>query len=89
MLLALAGKMPESLLAISNAIDLAKTRPTDDPLSLSRAYDMMGRTLLEMKETGPGISSLLKAQAEFRRLQPRGASELQSVTELLSRTNKP
>jgi tetratricopeptide (TPR) repeat protein len=89
MLLALAGKMPEALLAISNAIDLAKTRPTDDPLALARAYDIMGRTLLEMKETGPGISSLLKAQAEFRRLQPRGNSELESVTELLSQINKP
>ena len=35
MLLALADRMPEALLALSNAIDLAKTKPTDDPLALA------------------------------------------------------
>lgn len=65
MLLALAGQMPEALLALSNAIDLAKTKPTDDPLALARAHEAIGRTLLEMRENKRAIASLNKAVEEF------------------------
>jgi|GEM_PF-6870533 len=65
MLLALAGQMPEALLALSNAIDLAKTKPTDDPLALARSHEAIGRTLLEMRETKRAIASLSKAVEEF------------------------
>ncbi len=65
MLLSLAGKMPEALVAMSNAIDLAKSKPTDEPLALARAYAAIGRTLLEIKEIKTGIASLEKSLQEF------------------------
>ena len=66
MLLALTGRMPEALLAMSNALDLAKSKPTDDPLAMARAQDAMGRALLEMGEQKRGLSSLRKAVEEFK-----------------------
>ena len=66
MLLALTGRMPEALLALSNAIDVAKAKPTDDPLALARAYDAMGRTLLEIRESPQGIATLQNAVNEFK-----------------------
>lgn len=81
MLLALNGKMTEALLALSNAIDLAKSKPTDDPLAMARAQDAMGRSLIEMGEQKKGLSSLLNAMEEFRKHGERGAKE----AEILSR----
>jgi hypothetical protein len=79
MLLSLAGRMPEGLLAISNAIDLAKAKPTDDPLALARAYDAMGRTLLEMQQTEKGLSSLRLALVEFKK---QGCEDSRQATEI-------
>ena len=67
MLLSLTGRMPEALLAMSNAVDLAKSMPSDDPLALARAYDTIGRTLLELNKTKAGIASLHEGLAEFKR----------------------
>ena len=89
MLLALSGRMPEALLALSNAIDLAKSKPTDDPLALARAYDAMGRSLLEMKETTKAIASLQKALAEFRSHGPRGLSEAAITARVLDSLSSP
>jgi tetratricopeptide (TPR) repeat protein len=75
MLLALNMRMPEALVAMSNAINLAKSKPTDDPLALARAYDAIGRTLLEIKKTTAGIASLEKALSEFSRHRPEGERE--------------
>jgi tetratricopeptide (TPR) repeat protein len=66
MLLALNGKMPEALLALSNAIDLAKSKPTDDSLALARAHDAMGRTLVEMNNVELGLKELKKAYEVFK-----------------------
>ena len=79
MLLSLNGRMPEALLAISNAIDLSKSKPVDDPLSLARSYDAMGRTLLEMKQTDKGLSCLRKALTEFEK---QGQGESRQATEI-------
>jgi tetratricopeptide (TPR) repeat protein len=65
MLLGLSGRMPEALIAMSNAIELAKCKPADDPLALARAYDAMGRSLLEMKKPEAAAASLRKALLEF------------------------
>ena len=73
--------MTEALLALSNAIDLAKSKPTDDPLAMARAQDAMGRSLIEMGEQKKGLSSLLNAMEEFRKHGERGAKE----AEILSR----
>lgn len=75
MLLALCGKMPEALVAMSNAIDLAKNKPTDDPLALARAYDTIGRTLLEMNEAQIGAASLREALCEFRKAGAADSNE--------------
>ncbi len=83
MLLALAMRTPEALVAMSNAIDLAKTKPTDDPLALARAYDAIGRTLLEIKKTSAGITSLQKALEEFKRNRKADTSEAINVSKLL------
>ena len=80
MLLALNGKMPEALLALSNAIDLAKSKPTDDPLAMARAQDAMGRSLIEMGELKRGLSSLLNAMEEFRKHGSRGAKEAEILS---------
>ena len=77
MLLSLAGRMPEALVAMSNAIDLAKTKPTDDPLSLARAHDAMGRTLVEMKKVELGLEALKKAYEEFK---ARGVADGQEAS---------
>lgn len=75
LLLSLAGRMQEALVALSNAIDLAKSKPTDDPLALARSYDAIGRTLLEIKKTAAGIASLEKAASEFSKHRPEGERE--------------
>ena len=67
MLLGLTGKMPEAMVAISNAIDVAKTKPSDDPLALARAYESMGRILLQLKKPKHALSSLRLAQGEFKK----------------------
>jgi len=89
MLLALNGKMPEALLALSNAIDLAKSKPTDDPLALARAYDAMGRSLLEMKETEKAIASLQKALEEFGKHGQRGSREAAITSRVLDSLSRP
>jgi tetratricopeptide (TPR) repeat protein len=89
MLLALNGKMPEALLALSNAIDLAKSKPTDDPLALARAYDAMGRLLLEMKETAEAIASLQKALGEFGKHGQRGLREAAITSRVLDSLSPP
>ena len=83
MLLSLTGKMTEALLAMSNAVDLAKSKPTDDPLALARAYDAIGRTLIEMNETQAGISSLQKALGEFDKNGKLSSNEAQAALRLL------
>ena len=83
MLLALAGRMPEALLALSNAIDLAKSKPTDDSLALARAYDAIGRSLLETGEKPSGMASLRKALEEFRQNGASNGREALSITKLL------
>ena len=88
MLLALTGRMPEALLALSNAIDSAKTKPTDDPLALARAYDAMGRTLLEMNETQTGASSLRNALEEFKQAGKAKSPEALNTQALLSQIEK-
>lgn len=85
MLLALTGKMPEALLAMSNAVDLAKSKPTDDPLALARAHDAIGRTLIEMKQTVAGVASLKLALKEFGRHEKAHKSEVLSLKDLLNR----
>ena len=72
MLLALAGRMPEAILALSNSIEIAKDKPTEDPLALAKAYDAMGRTLIETNAHAPGLASLDKAIVEY---QNQGAQE--------------
>jgi tetratricopeptide (TPR) repeat protein len=89
MLIALNGKMPEALLALSNAIDLAKSKPTDDPLALARAYDAMGRSLLEMKETAEAIASLQKALGEFGKHGQRGLREAAITSRVLDSLSPP
>lgn len=79
MLLALAGKMPEALVAMSNAIDLAKLKPTDDPLALARAYDAIGRTLIEINQKARGVASLKKALREFKILKGEHSEEVRIV----------
>lgn len=88
MLLALAGRMPEALLALSNSIDLAKSKPTDDPLALARSYDAMGRSLLEMGEKRKGLSSLHDAVDEFRKHGVRGAKEAEIVNGFINAASK-
>ncbi len=88
MLLALFGRMPEALVAMSNAIDLAKTKPTDDPLALARAYDAIGRSLLEMGERRKGLSSLKIAVDEFRKHGVRGAKEAEIVNGFIKSASK-
>jgi tetratricopeptide (TPR) repeat protein len=88
MLLALFGRMPEALVAMSNAIDLAKTKPTDDPLALARAYDAIGRSLLEMGERRKGLSSLKNAVDEFRKHGVRGAKEAEIVNGFIKSASK-
>lgn len=85
MLLALTGKMPEALMAISNAVDLAQTKPSDDPLALARAHDAIGRTLLEMRETGAGIEALRKALKEFKKHGSKGKKEASATLDLINR----
>ena len=86
MLLALTGKMPEELLAMSNAVDLAKNKPTDETLALARAYDAIGRMLLQMKNTEAGIASLHKAVSEFSKTLPQGSSEISEVKSIIDQT---
>ena len=88
MLLSLDGKMPEALLAMSNAIDLAKSKPSDDHLALARAYDAMGRTLLEMKEIETGIASLRKAKLDYEKCGASETREAQATTDLISQFSK-
>ena len=87
MLLALARKMPEALVAMSNAIDLAKTKPTDDPLALARAYDAIGRTLLEIGNKQTGLASLRKSLAEYKKQDPEGQSEASLIEIIIQREN--
>lgn len=83
MLLSLTGRMPEALLAMSNAIDLAKSKPSDDPLALARAQDAIGRTLVEMGEHEPGLSTLLQAVEEFKKHGGRGAKEAEILSKFI------
>ena len=83
MLLSLMGKMPEALLAMSNSVDLAKSKPTDDPLALARAHDAIGRTLIEMKQTVAGVASLKLALKEFARYGQRGSRESEAAAKLI------
>jgi tetratricopeptide (TPR) repeat protein len=88
MLLALAGRMPEALLALSNAIDLAKSKPTDDPLALARAYDAMGRSLLETGDRKSGLASLRKALEEFEKHGNQGAREAAETSMLIEKCSR-
>ena len=88
MLLSLAGKMPEALLAMSNAIDLAKTKPTDDVLALARSYDAIGRTLLETNQTKLGAASLREALDEFKKAGAGRSSEAKNTQALLYQIEK-
>lgn len=83
MLLAITGRMPEALLALSNALDLAKSKPTDDPLAMARAQDAMGRALLEMGEQKRGLSSLRKAVEEFKKHGTLGAKDAEILSMLI------
>jgi tetratricopeptide (TPR) repeat protein len=83
MLLAVAGRMPEALMAISNSIDLAKKQPPDDPLALARGYDAIGRTLLEVKETARGMESLRRALEEYRKKGRADTYEAKEVMRVL------
>jgi tetratricopeptide (TPR) repeat protein len=85
MLLALTGRMPEALVAMSNAIDLAKTKPTDDPLALARAYDAIGRSLLESGDRMSGLASLRKALEEFEKRGLPGQREAASTRLLIEK----
>jgi tetratricopeptide (TPR) repeat protein len=85
MLLSLNGKMPEALLAMSNAIDLAQTKPTDDPLAIARAHDAMGRTLLEMGKLELGLSALKKAHKEFKGHGAKGDKEASATLVLINK----
>lgn len=88
MLLALTGKMPEALLAMSKAVDLAETKPTDDPLALARAHDAMGRALIEMREVVKGGGALKRAIAEFRIKGAGNSKESISTQALLAQIEK-
>lgn len=85
MLLSLTGKMSEALLAMSNAVDLARTKPTDDPLALARAHDVFGRTLIEMKQTAAGVASLKLALKEFAKHGERGSRESEATAKFIER----
>ena len=89
MLLALSGRMPEALVAMSNAIDLAKHMPTDDPLALARAYDAIGRTLLEMRRVKEAVVSLSNALDEFTRQGRQTSKEALETKMLIQRVSKP
>lgn len=86
MLLSLSGQMPEALLAMSNAVELAKNKPADDPLALARAYDAIGRTLLELKNTEAGIESLRKALEEFRNRAGADVREAREIELIIRKT---
>lgn len=88
MLLALSGRMPEALVAMSNAIDLAKHMPTDDPLALARAYDAIGRTLLEMRRANEAVVSLCNALDEFTRQGRQSSREALETKMLIQRASK-
>lgn len=82
MLLSLTGKMPEALIAISNSIDLANSKPSDDALALARAHDALGRTLLAMNKTKLGITSLRKAVAQFQEQGKIETAEARAILQL-------
>ena len=88
MLLALAGRMTEALLALSNAIDSAKTKPTDDPLALAKAYEAIGRTLIEMNKPGPGVASLEKALNEFAKHRMQDSDEVTAINLIIRQIRK-
>lgn len=67
LLLAHTGELDQAALAISNAIDLAKSHPTDDPLALAKALEAMGRTLIEMGQIAPGEESIKRSKIEFQK----------------------
>lgn len=83
MLLSLTGRMPEALLAMSNAVYLAKSKPSDDPLALARAQDAIGRTLVEMGEHERGLATLLQAAEEFKKHGVRGAKEAEILSSFI------
>lgn len=88
MLLAAAGKMPEALISISNAIDLAKTKPTDELLALAKAHEAMGRTLIEIREIALGIKALKNALSEYGNHAPAGSVEYNKLLALVSSLKK-
>jgi tetratricopeptide (TPR) repeat protein len=82
LLLAVAGRMPEALVAMSNAVELSQTKPTDDPLALPRAHEAIGRTLLEIGDHKRAINALRKAQNLFK-LHKDGHREAQQLSILI------
>lgn len=83
MLLALTGKMPEALIALSNALDTAEAKPSDDRLALARSHDALGRTLLELGKPKQAINSLKKAALEFQRNSASALAEARKTAELI------
>jgi hypothetical protein len=73
--------MPEALLAMSNAIELAKTKPNDDLLALARAHEAMGRTLLEMGQSKHALAALHESLSEYK---AKGITNTAEVYQLLS-----
>lgn len=83
MLLALTGKMPEALVATSNAIEMAKSKPSDDPLALARGHEAMGRMLLEANQVNKGVAALKLALNEFKAKAQYGKNESEKVSKLI------
>ena len=81
MLLALMNRGHEALVAFSIAIDLAKTKPTDDSLALARAHEAMGRTLLEMGQPKHALSALQTSLSEYK---TKGVTNTAEVLQLLN-----
>lgn len=81
MLLALMNRGHEALVAFSIAIDLAKTKPTDDSLALARAHEAMGRTLLEMGQPKHALAALHESLSEYK---AKGVTNTAEVYQLLS-----
>lgn len=67
LLLAHTGDLNQAVLAISNAIDLAESHPTDDQFALAKALEAMGRTLIEMGQIALGEESIKRSKIEFQK----------------------
>ena len=86
MLLGLKGLTHDALLAISNAIQLAEAKQTDDPLCLAKSQEAMGRTLLsigKVSQAEQALKTALQSYSQHGQLCKKEISAIKSVLENL------